>query len=69
MTTADAEAFACSAVTMIAFLMEDNAPIAVRRLPADLLDAARVLAQLKQVGVEITTLAEAATSARAMQFS
>jgi hypothetical protein len=68
-TTADAEAFACSAVTVIAFLMEDNAPIAVRRLPADPLDAARVLAQLKQVGVEIAALAQAAISARAMQFS
>lgn len=68
MTEADIDAFVCSAMAMIARLMEDNALIAVRRLPSDPLEASEALAQLRQVGGEIAALAQSAISARAMQI-
>lgn len=43
---------------MIAFLLEDNAPIAVPRLPDNPFDAAIVLAQFGKAGVEIAKLAQ-----------
>lgn len=66
MTEAETDAFVCSAMAMIASLIEDNAPVAVRRLPSDPLDANKVLAQLRQVGGEIAALAQSAISARSV---
>ena len=67
MTEADIDAFACSAMAMIACLMEDNALIAVRRLPSDPLETNKVLAELRQVGIEIAALAQSAVAARTVR--
>ena len=60
----DAEAVSHSAVAMIAFLLEDSAPIAARWLPEDPAEADQVLKRLRQVGLEIAALAQSALSMR-----
>ena len=58
----DAEAFAHSALAMIASLLEDCAPIAARRLPEDPAEADQMLARLRQAGLDIAALAQSALS-------
>lgn len=67
MTKAETEVFVGAAVAMICCLLEDNAPIAARCLPADPVDTVRVLAEIKQAGIEIAVLAQSAISALSMQ--
>ena len=62
----DAEAVSHSAVAMIAFLLEDSAPIAARWLPEDPSEAHQVLERLRHVGLEIAALAQSALSMRAL---
>lgn len=53
---------------MIAFLLEDVAPIAVRRPPEDVFYAATALAQFRKGGAEVVALAQSAISVHAMQL-
>ncbi len=60
MITPDADAFSHSALARIAFLLEESAPIASRWLPDDAVEANQVLERLRQVGLEVAALAQAA---------
>lgn len=64
MSNSDAQAFSHSALAMISFLLEDNAPIAARWLPENALEAQQVLENLRQVGLDIAALAQSALAAR-----